>query len=70
VVAYLTLYGFYIGNFGLTGFTTGDTIHAYLTLSAGISLTALTLIVALLAAIYPAWLAARMEPVDALRNAQ
>lgn len=70
VVAYLTHYGFYIGNFGLTGFTTGDTIHAYLTLSAGISLTALTLIVALLAAIYPAWLAARMEPVDALRNAQ
>jgi ABC-type lipoprotein release transport system permease subunit len=70
VVAYLTTFGFYIGNFGLTGFTTGDTIHAYLTLSAGISLTSMTLIVALLAAIYPAWLAARMEPVDALRNAQ
>jgi ABC-type lipoprotein release transport system permease subunit len=70
VVAYLTHYGFYIGNFGLTGFTTGDTIHAYLTFPAGISLTSLTLIVALLAAIYPAWLAARMEPVDALRNAQ
>jgi ABC-type lipoprotein release transport system permease subunit len=70
VVAYLTHFGFYIGNFGLTGFTTGDTIHAYLTVSAGISLTSLTLIVALLAAIYPAWLAAKMEPVDALKNAQ
>ncbi len=70
VVAYLTYFGVYIGNFGLTGFTTGDRIYAYLTLSAGISLTTLTLIVALLAAIYPAWLAARMEPVDALRNAQ
>ncbi len=57
VVAYLTHFGCYIGNFGLTGFTTGDTIHAYLTLSAGISLTTLTLIVALFAAIYPAWLA-------------
>jgi ABC-type lipoprotein release transport system permease subunit len=70
VVAYMTNFGFYIGNFGLTGFTTGDTIHAYLTFSAAISMTSLTLIVALLAAIYPAWLAARMEPVDALRNAQ
>ncbi len=70
VVAYLTYFGVYIGNFGLTGFTTGDRIYAYLTLSAGISLTTLTLIVALLAAIYPAWLAARMEPVEALRNAQ
>jgi ABC-type lipoprotein release transport system permease subunit len=70
VVAYLTHYGFYIGNFGLTGFTTGDTIHAYLTVSAGITLTSLTFIVALLAAIYPAWLAARMEPVEALRSAQ
>ncbi len=70
VVAYLTHFGVYIGNFGLTGFTTGDTIHAYLTVSAGISLTFLTLIVALLAAIYPAWLASRMEPVEALRNAQ
>jgi len=70
VVAYLTHFGFYIGNFGLTGFTTGDTIHAYLTLSAGITLTSLTFIVALLAAVYPAWLAARMEPVEALRSAQ
>lgn len=70
VVAYLTHYGMYIGNFGLTGFTTSDTIHAYLTASAGISMTVLVLIVALLAAIYPAWLAAKMEPVDALRSAQ
>jgi ABC-type lipoprotein release transport system permease subunit len=70
VVAYLTNFGVFIGNFGLTGFITGDTIHAYLTLSAGITLTLLTLIVALLAAIYPAWLASRMEPVEALRNAQ
>jgi ABC-type lipoprotein release transport system permease subunit len=70
VVAYLTHYGFYIGNFGLTGFTTGDTIHAYLTISAGVTLTTLTFIVALLAAIYPAWLAAKMEPVDALKSAQ
>jgi ABC-type lipoprotein release transport system permease subunit len=70
VVAYLTKFGFYIGNFGLTGFTTSDTIHAYLTVAKGISMTALTFIVALLAAIYPAWLAARMEPVEALRSAQ
>jgi ABC-type lipoprotein release transport system permease subunit len=70
VVAYLTKFGFYIGNFGLTGFTTSDTIHAYLTVAKGISMTTLTFIVALLAAIYPAWLAARMEPVEALRSAQ
>jgi ABC-type lipoprotein release transport system permease subunit len=70
VVAYLTKFGFYIGNFGLTGFTTSDTIHAYLTVAKGISMTMLTFIVALLAAIYPAWLAARMEPVEALRSAQ
>ena len=70
VVAYMTNFGFYIGNFGLTGFTTGDTIHAYLTVSAGITMTMMTFVVALLAAVYPAWLAAKMEPVEALRSAQ
>jgi ABC-type lipoprotein release transport system permease subunit len=56
---------FYIGNFGVTGICQrhhyterpGDTVN----------LTIATFIVTLLAGLYPAILAARMEPVDALR---
>ena len=61
--------GIPIGNFGLTGFLLSDRIHAYLTLSDTITLTITTFIVTLLASLYPALLAARMEPVDALHSA-
>ncbi len=68
LVAYATRYGFYIGNLGYTGITLGDTIYAYLTLKDAVSLTITAFVVTLLAALYPAMLAARMEPVQALRG--
>ena len=68
LVAYFTQYGFFIGNMGLNGAMMGDTIYAHLTLKDVITLTALTFVVSLLAALYPALLAARMEPIDALRG--
>ena len=60
--------GFYIGNMGVTGLMIGERIYGYLTVSDTITLAIVALIVTLLAAIYPAALAARLEPVDALRG--
>ncbi|MDR3573689.1 MAG: ABC transporter permease [Anaerolineaceae bacterium] len=69
ILVYLvTKYGFYIGNIGATGITLGDRIYGYLNPSDAISLVVVAFIVTLLAALYPAILAARMEPVDALRG--
>jgi ABC-type lipoprotein release transport system permease subunit len=68
LVAYASRYGFYIGNFGATGIMLGERLYAYLTMSDVINLTLMALIVTLLAALYPAILAARMEPVEALRG--
>ena len=70
VVAYFTRYGFYIGDFGITGVLFSDTIHAKLTLQDTITLSLLALGVTLLAGLYPAVLASRMEPVDALRGGE
>ena len=67
VVAYFSQYGFYIGNFAVTGILLNDTIYTELTLSDAVNLTIATFIVTLLAGLYPAILAARMEPVEALR---
>ncbi len=68
LVTYATNVGFYIGNMGITGFLIGERIYAYLTLKDTVSLTITAFIVTLLAALYPALLAARMEPVTALRG--
>jgi ABC-type lipoprotein release transport system permease subunit len=67
VIAYLTKYGFYIGNFGMTGILLTDTIYTKLTLQDTVTLTLIALVVTLLAGVYPAVLAARLEPVEALR---
>jgi ABC-type lipoprotein release transport system permease subunit len=67
VVAYFTRYGFYIGNMGITGLLISDTVYTQLTLEDTVSLTIATLVITLLAGLYPAVLAARMEPVEALR---
>jgi len=59
--------GFYIGNMGLTGFVISDTIRAKLTLNNTINVSIMTFVVTLLAGLYPAVMASRMEPVEALR---
>jgi len=68
LVVYATNIGFYIGDFGITGMMFGDRIYAYLTLNDTITLTITAFIVTLLAALYPAMLAARMDPVEALHG--
>jgi len=68
-VAYFTRYGVPIdvSQFGVTGMLFSDRIYTELTAKDAIQLTVMTLIVTLLAGVYPAVLAARMEPVAALR---
>lgn len=70
MVAYATEVGFYIGNFGVTGIIIGERIYGYLKLSDAVRLSTLAFVVTLLAGLYPAWIAARMEPVQALRGGQ
>jgi ABC-type lipoprotein release transport system permease subunit len=64
---YFNIHGFYIGNMGLSGMTIADTIYAKLTVDNLINLTIMTFIVTLLAGLYPAIMASRMQPVEALR---
>ena len=69
LVAYFTVYGIYIGDYGITGVLFEDRIYAHLTLDNVITLTIVTYIITLVASLYPARLAARMEPVEALHGA-
>jgi ABC-type lipoprotein release transport system permease subunit len=69
VIAYLTRYGFPLNfeGFGITGMLFSDTIYTRLTVQDTVQLTLMSFIVTLLAGLYPAVLASRMEPVAALR---
>ena len=69
-VAYLAKYGFYIGNMGITGLLMENRIYAELTLDDTLNLSLIALIITVLAGLYPAVLATRLEPVDALRAGQ
>jgi len=69
IVAYFTVYGIYIDDYGITGVLFEDRIYAHLTLANTINLAIVTYIITLIASLYPARLAARMEPVEALHGA-
>lgn len=67
-VVYSVKVGFYIGNMGITGMMLGERIYGYLTMDDAIPLILVALGVTLVASLYPAILASRMEPVDALHG--
>jgi ABC-type lipoprotein release transport system permease subunit len=69
VVAYLSRYGIplAIEQFGITGMLFRDRIYTLLTVRDTVNLTLMSFVVTLLAGLYPAVLASRMEPVAALR---
>lgn len=65
---YFNINGFYIGNMGLSSsMAIADTIYAKLTVDNLINLTIMTFVVTMLAGLYPAVMASRMQPVEALR---
>ena len=68
-IAYFTRNGFPLdmSKFGLTGMLYGDKIYTQLTVKDTVNLSLMSFIVTLLAGLYPAVLASRMEPVAALR---
>jgi ABC-type lipoprotein release transport system permease subunit len=73
-VYYFATYGIYFGDLiadmGVTGFTLGERLYGYLTLQDAVTLIITAFVVTLLACLYPAMLAARMEPVQALHGAE
>jgi ABC-type lipoprotein release transport system permease subunit len=69
LAAYFGKYGIYFGDLGVSGMIFEDRIYAYLTLQDTINLTITSFIITLLASLYPARLASRMEPVEALHGA-
>lgn len=70
LVYYATVKGFFIGNMGITGIMLGETIYADLTVSDTITLVIMAFVVTLAASLYPAVLAARLEPVKALHGGE
>ena len=59
--------GFNIGKMGISGILVSNTIYAKPALADTINLAITTFIVTLLAGLYPAIMASRMEPMEALR---
>ena len=69
-VAYFGQVGIYFGDLGVSGMLLGDRIYAFITIQDTINLTITAFVITLLASLYPARMAARMEPVEALHSAQ
>jgi ABC-type lipoprotein release transport system permease subunit len=74
-VYYISTYGVYLGNMAADmgvsgGYTFGDRLYGYLTAQDAITLIIAAVVVTLLASLYPALLAARMEPVQALHGGE
>ena len=70
LVFYSTTFGFYFGNLGASysGFLIGETIYGYFRFGDAVGLSIIAFIITLVAALYPAILAAGMEPVEALHG--
>jgi ABC-type lipoprotein release transport system permease subunit len=69
-VYYLATQGWHIGEMAMEAsaeIAYGETIYASFAWSDMVSLSIASLVITLLASLYPAWFAARMEPIDALR---
>jgi ABC-type lipoprotein release transport system permease subunit len=70
-VYYLATEGWYIGEAAAGAATAqtayGETLYAKFSAADMIPLSIAALVITLLASLYPAWFAARMEPIDALR---
>lgn len=69
--AYFGKVGIYFGDLGISGeMLLEDRIYPYLTLDSAVTLIVTAFIVTVLASLYPARMASRMEPVEALHSAQ
>jgi len=70
-VAYLATAGIPIGDIGAAanGIAISTVLYARFVPGTFAALSLWTLVIILLASLYPAWFAARLEPVDALRSA-
>jgi len=68
ISSYVGEVGIYLGDLGMSGFYIGDRIYAYLTWQSTVNLFITSFIITILASLYPARLASRMEPVEALHG--
>ncbi len=71
ISAYYGKVGIYFGDFGMSNdFILQDRIYTILTPDAALNLIVTAFIITVLASLYPARMASRMEPVEALHKAQ
>ena len=69
--AYFGKVGIFFGDLGISGeMLLEDRIYTYLTLESAINLIITAFVITLIASLYPARMASRMEPVEALHSAQ
>ena len=66
-VSLFNINGFYVWNMGMTGILISNTIRAKMALKDILNLSIATFIITLLAGLYPAIMASRLEPIAALR---
>ena len=67
--AYFAKVGIYFGDLGISqGMVLDDRIYPYLTLGVAVNLIVTAFVITILASLYPARMASRMEPVEALHG--